>query len=527
MGKRNDRTVVKDTHPVERELRLAGEPAALQALFEAPLMASKDGQYNETVDLDTRYFDTPDHQLQAQGLAFRVRRTGTSYQQTLKAGDDAHAVLLSRAEWETTIEDDQPRPESLPRKARRLLPAKARNGELVEVFNTQVQRQCRQLVVDAANQPATIEAALDLGEIKSEAGTLPVAEIELELLGGRPQSLYQLALDLQKIVPLRLETRSKSTRAYDAITGLPPRWYRAEPLSLPRACSVDQAMAAIFASCFEQWLGNHAAAIDGQDPEGVHQMRVGLRRLRSALSIFRDLIPKEQLGWLQPDAKQTINGLGDARDWDVFQQDLLPPVIAAHPHDRALRALRTRAKARRRRAHRATRKSLEGADYTRFVLRLGQWLEEQAWTKEQDARQTELGAIPIVDFATTLLGKRRDKVLARGEGFADLPVDERHELRIALKKLRYAVEFFSPLFDKRVVRPFLKSMKALQDDLGHLNDVAVAETLLDDLLTSTRKPDFGRAVGIVIGWHARGVADLEPVLTRRWSVFAERRAFWE
>lgn len=527
MRKIKSRPIVKKPCPIERELCLAGEPAILQAMFDAPLMASKDGQCDKTVDLDTCYFDTPDHQLHAQGLAFRVRRTGADYRQTLKAGDDDHAVLSSRGEWETPLEDGQPRPDALPKKAFRLLPTTARNGELVEVFKTQVQRQSRLLVVDMPNRPATIEAALDLGVIKSGADTLPVAEIELELLDGQPQALYQLALDLQATAPLRLETRSKSTRAYDAITGRPPSWHRAKPLSLTRDFSVNRAMAVIFERCFEQWLANHAAAVDGRDPEGVHQMRVGLRRLRSALSIFRELIPKKQLGWLQTDAKQTINCLGDARDWDVFQQDLLPPIIATHPHDRALRALRDRAKTRGRRSYLAARAGLEGADYTRFALRFGQWLEERTWVKEQNTKQAELGASPIVGFATRLMGKRRDKVLARGEGFADLPIAERHALRIALKKLRYAVEFFLPLLDKRVVKPFLGSMKTLQDDLGHMNDVAVAETLLNDLLARPGKLDIGRAAGIVIGWHARGVADLEPVMTRRWSAFAERRAFWE
>ena len=527
MRKTKSGPVDKKSGSIERELRLAGDPEALHAVFEAPLMASKGDQSDKTVELATCYFDTPDHQLRAKGLAFRVRRAGTGYRQTLKAGDDAHAVLLSRGEWETPLEDDQPRPDALPKKALRLLPATARNGGLVEVFKTEVQRQSRQLVVDGPNQPATIEAALDLGEIISGARTLPVAEIELELLDGQPQSLYQLALELQEIAPLHLETRSKSTRAYDAITGRAPCWRRAKPLSLTRACSVNEAMALIFESCFEQWLANHAAAVDGRDPEGVHQMRVGLRRLRSALSVFRTTIPKKQLGWLQTDAKQTINYLGEARDWDVFRQDLLPPIIAARPHDRTLRALRDRAKNQARKGYRAVRKCLEGADYIRFVLHFGQWLEERAWVNEQDAEQSELGAMPIVDFAIRLLGQRHNKVLTRGKGFADLPVAERHDLRIALKKLRYAVEFFSPLFDKRAVKPFLKSLKTLQDDLGHMNDVAVAETLLTKLPARPGKLDIGHAAGIVIGWHARGVADLEPEMVRRWSAFAERRPFWE
>lgn len=526
MGKETDQPAAEKSHPLERELRLVGDKNALKAAFDAPPLTSKTNGDEKTINLENRYFDTGDHRLRDRGLAFRVRKVDKGNRQTLKAGDDAQGALLSRGEWETALEDDRPKLDALPSRARRLIPKGVKEDDLETVFETTFQRRTRRLTVDQPGKAATIEAALDLGTIDTGGRKQSIAEIELELLDGAPASLYGLALELQETAPLRVETRSKSNRAYGSITGEPPAWCRAAVPTLRRDHNVDQAMAAVFESCFDQWLANQAAAIDGRDPEGVHQMRVGLRRLRSALSIFRRLIPKNQRAWLQLDARQTANYLGPARDWDVFLGDLLMPVIQAQPDDQELQALRTRAKAQRTAAYRTARRRLADKPYTRFLLRFGQWLEQRSWQAERTEKQAALGATPIADFAALFLDARRGAAMALGEGFADQPVEERHMLRIALKKLRYAVEFFAPLFEKKEVKSFVDGLKALQDDLGHLNDIAVAEELLDSIVSRPGKIDIRQPAGMVIGWHARGVFDLEPRLIRDWSNFAKRAPFW-
>ena len=526
MGKETSQHAVETSHPLERELRLIGDKDVLQAAFDAPPLISKTAGDEKTIDLDNRYFDTTDHRLRDKGLALRVRIGSEGTRQTLKAGDDAQSALLSRGEWETALEDDRPRLEALPDRARQLIPKGVKEDDLETVFRTTFQRRTRRLTVEQPGKPATIEAALDLGAIDAGENELPIAEIELELLDGAPASLYQLALELQEKAPLRLETRSKSSRAFDCITGEPPAWHKATAPVFTDVGNVDQAMAAIFECCFDQWLANQAAAIDGRDVEGVHQMRVGLRRLRSALSMFKTLIPKSQRTWLQTGSKEAASYLGPARDWDVFLDDLLAPVLRANPDEPELQALRTRAEAKRASAYRSARKRLAERSYNHFLPRFGQWLERQGWQRERTKKQAKLGATSIANFAALLLDERRNAALTLGQGFADLPTAERHQLRIALKKLRYAVEFFAPLFEQKDVKPFVGSLKALQDDLGHLNDVAVAEELLDSIISRPGKTDMRRPAGMVIGWHARGVFDLEPRLIRDWSNFARREAFW-
>ena len=526
MGDRKGSAAAKKAGPIETELRLTGDPDVLQAVFAEPPVAGEGHSEEKISDLASVYFDTSNLDLRARGLAFRVRADGTRFKQTLKSGDKGQAALLKRGEWETALKNRKPKLDALPDDAKACIPVSVWKDGLQQVFETKLCRRVREIRwQDDGRAPARIEAALDLGEILTKQGNLPIAELELELVEGQADTLYQLALKLQEMAPLTVETRSKSTRAFEQLANRPPSCELASTPPLRQSHAVDEAMAAIFWSCFDQWLANQAAAIDGRDPEGVHQMRVALRRLRSALSVFRKLIPEDQYAWLQTEAKQIIAALGPARDWDVFYNELLAPVIEARPDDRGLAQLRSKARARSRTSYQRARKHLASPDYTRFVLTFGRWLERRGWTQGNDAHAALRGQ-PIAKFAGSLLKKRHKRALAKGRHFADLTTEQRHELRIMLKKLRYATEFFQLLYRKKAVKPFLRSVKALQNDLGHLNDVAVAETLLTELTRRPGRQDIGPAVGLVLGWHARGVAEIEPDLREDWRQFALQPAFW-
>jgi CHAD domain-containing protein len=293
---------------------------------------------------------------------------------------------------------------------------------------------------------------------------------------------------------------------------------------------VDQAIQAILRKCLQHWCANEAAALDGSDPEGVHQMRVAIRRLRSAFSVFGRLIDPAQRARLSDQAKAIVTGLGPARDWDVFLAELLAPVQAARQDDAGLSRLAAAAVAARAHGYAQARAAIETRAYTRFVLQLGRWIEASGWRDQPTERGGTWLDRPIDEFASHLLGRRLRKALKRGQDFAQLSAEERHRLRIALKKLRYATEFFEALYPEKQTRPYLAALKDLQDGLGHLNDVAVAQRLIGSLLDGAgRNGDragLEGAAGLVVGWHARGVADLEPEIVRAWQEFADRPAFW-
>jgi CHAD domain-containing protein len=160
---------------------------------------------------------------------------------------------------------------------------------------------------------------------------------------------------------------------------------------------------------------------------------------------------------------------------------------------------------------------------------LGRWIEASGWRDQLTKRGVDWLDRPVVEFATHVLGKRQRKALERGQDFAQLSAEQRHRLRIALKKLRYATEFFEALYPKKHTKPYLAALKDLQDGLGHLNDVAVAQRLIDSLVVERERSEgdgIQGAAGLVLGWHARGVADLEPAILRAWQRFAERPPFW-
>ena len=511
----------------ETELKLRGEPEALMAVFAGPAICDKATGRGRSMRLENVYYDTADQRLRARGLAFRVRRQGRRFVQTLKSGDTAGLVAY-RGEWQTPLGSADPDLELLPAAASQVLDELVTPGELRSLFTTRVRRQTRRLAGGANGSSSLIEAALDLGAIEADGRSQPIAEIELELIDGPPRALYDLALELDALTPLQVETRSKSVRGYTLATGEPPAWQKAEPVELAPKATVDAAIGRILRACVQHWCANEAAALDGRDPEGVHQLRVALRRLRSAVSVFGHLIRPERRSWLASEAKQILGSLGPARDWDVFATESLPPVLATRPDDRSLLALRATAEAARTRGYAAARAAIGAPSYTRFLLQLGRWIEAGGWREDATPKGAAWLDRPIVAFADRLLARRHRKALKLGRKFEDLTPPERHRLRIALKKLRYATEFFDSLHAGKRARPYLAALKELQDALGHLNDVAVAERLLHGLSepTGEQRATLGRASGLVLGWLGRGVAEAEPQVRDAWQIFVARRPFW-
>jgi len=512
----------------EIELKLRGQPEALQALFEQPAIRARLVGRAATQRLENVYYDTADQRLRSHGLAFRVRRRGRSYVQTLKS-NDAGGLVAWRGEWQTPLASPEPDLALLPPGALAALSGLVEPGELQPVFATRVRRQVRRLETGDGDARSVVEAALDLGAIEADRHRLPIAELELELLEGSPEGLYELALQFDTTAPLHVETRSKSVRGYALAAGEPPPWHKAEPLALSRRASVDDAMGTILRACLQQWCVNEAAAVDGRDPEGIHQMRVGLRRLRSALAVFGRLIAPERRRWLAAGAERIIGALGPARDWDVFLTESLAPVLAARPADEGLIALSAAAEDERRRGYEAARAAIAAPDYTRYLLELGRWIEAGGWREQPTERGATWLERPIVDFAGHLLGKRHRRALRLGEGFADLTPAERHRVRIALKKLRYTAEFFEGLFGRKRTRAYVAALKELQDALGHLNDVAVAESALGRLIEGAGEPrlTLARGAGTVLGWLARGTVEVEPQARAAWQRFVARKPFWD
>lgn len=512
----------------EIELKLAVAPSDMDRLRGLDCLSATVAKPS-VKSLDSIYFDTQDHRLAAAGLSLRVRRTGRKLVQTLKSAPLPGAGALVRGEWEVEVANPRPDLSLLPDPSVIEPLGPLTSDDLVPVFETRIRRQVRRL---SPRPGIVVELALDQGEIVAPGGlSLPVHEAELELAEGTDTAvLYELARAIHAEVPVRLEMATKSARGYALSLGAGPVSAKASRLSLAPDATVEEALSAIVRHCLGHLMANDAVTRLGQDPEGVHQMRVALRRLRSALQIFRPFIPADQMADLGPRVKALADALGPAREWDVFLGELLPPVTAALPGHEGLTALEEAARGARDRGYAQVRAALADPSHTALLLDLAAWVDGRGWRNQPVSEQSTLLLSPVIDMAGLLLGKRHRTARKRGRGFARLAAAPRHELRIALKKLRYAADFFRSLYEGKALRRFLEELAVLQDHLGHLQDVTTVDKLMSDLDQAegrTLPPAWRLGAGLVVGWHARGLHDLEEHIVADWHRFADAKPFWQ
>jgi inorganic triphosphatase YgiF len=505
----------------EVELKLAVPAAELEKL-ESVLKASPTVRSEVQPDLISTYYDTPDLTLHRRGLTLRVRKQGPKLVQTVKAADSAEANVLGRREWEEPIAARRPVLDA-PKTGKRLRSV-IDEKDLQPVFTTVITRR----LIEIEPHPRTrIEAAIDEGAVcTTDGGAIePIREIELELKSGDPAMLYDVALRLLGVAPIRIETQSKAERGYRLSAGVKPHAVHVGPVALDRDMSVEDALERFGQRCLAQVLKNEAAVLAGE-PEAIHQMRVGVRRLRSVLSALKPMLPAEQYHWASDELKWFGHALGPARNWDIFVTSLIRPVDEALPGRQELSLFAAAAEHCRRAAFEVAKKAILSKRYTLSTLRLLQWFTARAWRDQPVSDDAALLLAPIVSVAPDLIESCHRKALHRCKRFEMLSAAERHKLRIALKKLRYLIEFLGSLFDKHEVEAFVHQLKQLQDDLGHANDVRVADQLLGQIPSDCDLRTIDRAGGIVLGWHERDLADREPKLRKDVRRFKRLQPFW-
>ena len=500
----------------ETELKLAARTGDLPAVRRA-LEAMASGSKASRERLVSTYYDTPDHALARRGSSLRVRRHGSRFVQTVKAGGEVGEI--GRGEWEDAVAGERPDPQAA-QTGPFLSPEIAE--QLRPLFRTEIMRT----TIPLAPEPATrIEAAIDRGQICNGENTPParISEVELELKSGTPTALYDVALKLLHVAPLRLEVRSKAERGY-RLTGNdcgPAKAVHAEPLDLRAGLTAEAALQRIGRACLNHMMRNEDAALAG-DPEGVHQMRVAVRRMRAILSAFAPLLPREQRRWASGEMRWFADILGETRNLDVFGAALLRPAQAALPPAKEFDRLAKALERRRRAAHREVIKAISSTRYTEAVLALLRWFDGREWRSGGEAEALNR---PIEDIAPKLLDRCRRKAEKRSRNFAGQSAAKRHKLRIALKKTRYAVELLGSLYDPDDAKRFVQRLKWLQDDLGDVNDVRVARGIVVALAPpgSTGIAQAGRRM---LSWHKRRLARNEHRLRRHLDQLLGAPLFW-
>jgi inorganic triphosphatase YgiF len=507
-------------HP-EVELKLLASPAAIERIRQAPVIKRHARNRGVVRRLDTVYYDTPDRALSRQRSTLRVRRSGGRYVQTLKLAQPGAAPFV-RQTWQSPVDSSAPDLTRLPSDVIAMLGQPAQDG-LAPVFTTKLRRHVQRLAFDGAE----VEIAFDEGTVEAGEHQQPVVEIELELKLGDSSALYDVGMQLLDVAPLQLSTFGKTDRGYAMAFDAMPQVKKAESSAISARHCVDDVIAMVMSAGQQHLLANQAILEHGRDPEGVHQTRVALRRLRTACSLLRKELPSPAFAAFAGEAKWLMHMLGPARDWDVFATTTLARLEATCAPNVDFDGLRKAAEPHRSASYARLREGLTDPRYTRFQLALRRWIERRGWRTEVPSDSLETLAEPASALAVRVLERLHRKALKKGERFASLEPEARHDLRVTLKKLRYAAEFFLPVFAGQTpAKRYVARLSKLQDALGHANDCTATRSLLSVAGHGESAPELHRAAGALIGWVARDQLAVSKNLRKRWRQFKSTPGFW-
>jgi inorganic triphosphatase YgiF len=414
-----------------------------------------------TLQLDASYFDTPGGKLHKAGFMLRVRREGDSIVQTVKTG--ANGVgLFDRAEWETPLKSMQPDLEA----ARRTPMGPTLTAKTERLLESFAQVRVNRRRWDVSRDGNLIEVTLDEGFIQAGNRSRPFNELELELKRGSEGALFALCEELSRRIPLRLGVLSKADRALEVARDRARKPSKAVPIALDVDVSIAEGFAMIALSCIQHFRLNEGAVVERRSAEGLHQLRVAIRRLRSSLAFFRPVLGRRgKYGRLDRQLVWLGRKLGEARNLDVF-------IALLDPKSRGLDQLR---KARER-SYDNIIAILNSRRFLSSMIGVVRWLTIGKWRERRPAR------LSLRNFAAW----RMEQAWTRlpGDGSLLLQMDERHRhrLRVRVKRLRYVLESLWSVHEgpRRDRKAFHKRLEALQDDLGRLNDIAIGERLAEE-----------------------------------------------
>jgi len=434
-----------------------------------------------TSRLQARYFDTPDRRLTKASVALRLRQEDGVWVQTLKGrGDNG----IRRLEHEVRLPGEPNARLDITRhagtEAGRLLDAALddRPGALQEIFATDVTRTHRLI----RSGGAVIELAFDVGMLRAGDATMPLCELEFELKSGPLPALFALAERWSMRHGLWLDVRSKAERgellaraASAKPSAKPPT--RAVPPPLTRQMSADAALRCLVATCLEQVLPNLSAlAAEAGTPGHLHQARVGLRRLRTALKLWGTPEPRRDAA-----LAALFTQLGSQRDQDALSAGLLPELLAAGAPMATLAPTPAAA---------SIGETVRGTAHLPALL---QMLEFALGSSNADDEATA-----IKNVAANVLDTERRKLRKAARRFERMDDTERHQLRKRLKRLRYGIELTAALFKSKQIRRELKALRPAQEALGRYHDLCVAEALF------RAQTDADPRAWFAVGWLTAG-----------------------
>ncbi len=276
---------------------------------------------------------------------------------------------------------------------------------------------------------------------------------------------------------------------------------KSERLALSADDSFDHAIGRILGDCLDHFAANIPALRQTGDAEAVHQLRVALRRLRAFLGLLKRVVPANpELANAATRARIIASALGEARDWHLLCEGLEQGPREFLRDEPGFFALLDAVELRRLRALEAARAMIVSPTTQQFVLELRGLISRRAW-REGSRGLEEKGSARA--FAVKALNRLHKRAVKCREGVAALEPEQRHKARIALKKARYAADFFESLFCQKTARVYLRGLATIQDQLGEDNDRRTAARLLSEITAEDASQETLRAICFLRGWRAQ------------------------
>ena len=486
------------------------------ALRSEPLSAHTTKTQRRT--LRSVYFDTLAGDLRRQRMVLRVRTARNTHIMGLKWPRSLEDGTLSTSQIAVRVPSLDPAitlfGEEIAAELNRIIDGKP----LEQRFETQIKRRLRCLNLEHS----LIEVAFDEGFVVVGDRRQPLTEIELELKAGEETAFYDFAVRVAEALPIRLEIMSKAERGFMLAANDRPLPVRAAALQFSTDATLDSTIETVIASVLGQFVANWPALTEA--PESIHQMRVALRRLRTALASFDRFVPCAEFGDFRAEAKRIASALAPARDLDAFRQLVEDGPFTHYPQEsESFEALLAAVEKRRLAAYAIAQNIIEDPSTTRFVVKLRAFLAHKGWRNALSGAELLRLTEPATLFAYETLEWLHKRALKRGRKLLHKPPEERHRVRIVLKNIRYTAEFFSSFFGG--ARPYIRAASTLQDGLGAVNDAASATHRLRDV-EAAAGPKAAKAAGIVLGWSGRGAINADDNLRQAWKSFKRTRPFW-
>jgi triphosphatase len=515
--------------PPQPVIELALASADIGRLLRSTILASHRDGRARTTPFQRIWHDTADHALRHDALALS-EQAGTWRLERLTPASAAEwppagpAPILAEAATAAGLH-------------RRFTPGFI--ASLVPVAAFTGTRRSMKLISNG--RPARID--IFDGALRGVAQDQPASRI---VFLGDGAAMASLASALASQIPLRVPHASLAAAAIAIAHGTCPPARQLGPPQIPRGQSVADALLLVvshLAGVILYWASRVPAAAEAPgNPEPVHQMRVAVRRLRSALWVFRRAAAAPDAAQLfralGKDLKDLASILGGARDWDVFLDGVGADIAACFAGDQRITALLAAAARKRQAAYAILNAHLGSESWQKVALQLGLLPVSRPWAPlppshpERDEfgelrpqpHDRDMLSAPAEAYASQALHRSLKRVTAAGDDLSALTPDAQHDARKNAKQLRYACEFFAPLFPGKAVRRFLEKLEDVQEALGAVNDSHVAASLMAQLGTG---PDGRFASGVVLGFVAASTAPIGQRAGKAWRKLLQQPVFWD